>query len=54
VGTDLLALGLAEASDTGVVEVSGGAVARSGAILREAGWFSDLVDDVFAPGGLWT
>ncbi len=23
-------------------------------LAREAGWFSDLVDEVFAPGGLWT
>ena len=23
-------------------------------LAREAGWFDDLVDEVFAPGGLWT
>ncbi|MBI4899325.1 MAG: sn-glycerol-1-phosphate dehydrogenase [Actinobacteria bacterium] len=23
-------------------------------LAREAGWFSELVDEVFAPGGLWT
>lgn len=23
-------------------------------VAREAGWFEDLVDEVFAPGGLWT
>jgi len=40
VGTDLLALGLAEASDTRVVEVSRGAVTKSGAILR-ASLFTD-------------
>ncbi len=35
-GADLLALGLAEASDTRVVEVSRGALSRAGMILREA------------------
>ncbi len=23
-------------------------------VAREAGWFDDLVDEVFAPGGLWS
>ncbi|HET7724421.1 MAG TPA: sn-glycerol-1-phosphate dehydrogenase, partial [Propionibacteriaceae bacterium] len=23
-------------------------------LAREAGWFDELVDEVFAPGGLWT
>ena len=23
-------------------------------LAREAGWFTDLVDEVFEPGGLWT
>jgi glycerol-1-phosphate dehydrogenase [NAD(P)+] len=23
-------------------------------VAREAGWFDELVDEVFAPGGLWT
>jgi len=23
-------------------------------VSREIGWFAELVDEVFAPGGLWT
>jgi glycerol-1-phosphate dehydrogenase [NAD(P)+] len=23
-------------------------------LAREAAWFDELVDEVFAPGGLWT
>ena len=23
-------------------------------VAREAGWFTDILEEVFAPGGLWT
>jgi glycerol-1-phosphate dehydrogenase [NAD(P)+] len=54
VGTDLLALGLASASDTRVVEVSRGAVTRSGAILRGALFTDGRPALVVADERTWT
>ena len=53
-GTDLLALGLASASDTRVVEVSRGAVTRSGAILRGALFTDGRPALVVADERTWT
>ncbi|HEY3339936.1 MAG TPA: sn-glycerol-1-phosphate dehydrogenase [Propionicimonas sp.] len=53
-GTDLLALGLAEASDTRVVEVSRGAITRSGAILRCALFADGRPALVVADERTWT
>ena len=53
-GNDLLALGLAEASDTRVVEVSRGALARSGAILHDALFVDGRPALVVADERTWT
>ncbi|HEX5334678.1 MAG TPA: sn-glycerol-1-phosphate dehydrogenase [Propionicimonas sp.] len=53
-GADLLALGLAEASDTRVVEVSRGAVPRVGSILRDSLFTAGRPALVVADERTWT